>query len=161
MKCLVVVLLGLLGFAVPTIVLAQAPTGAETLALRLRARHARDLPRPAELRSEADLARLRWLAEHDRRMVVRARALLSLVGDRAVSTRALVLRVLDSGAPAMVRAAALRATTGWSIDAAWRARLETWAESSDPRLRAEALARLGADVSLGEATSSSDRSTVD
>lgn len=161
MKLLVVALFGLLAFAVPTVVLAQAPAGTETLALRLRARHARDLPTPAELRSEADLARLRWLAEHDRRIVVRARALLSLVGDRAVSTRALVLRVLDSGAPTMVRAAALRATTGWSIDATWRARLETWAESSDPRLRAEALARLGADVPAGEAPPPSDRSAVD
>ena len=161
MKLLVIALFGLLGFAAPTIVLAQAPAGAETLALRLRARHARDLPRPEDLRSEAELARLRWLAEHDRRLVVRVRALLLLVGDRSATTRALVLRVLDSNAPAMVRAAALRATTGWSIDATWRARLETWAESSDPRLRAEALARLGADVSLGETTSPSDHSTVD
>lgn len=124
--------------------LRGAPEGTETLAMRLRARHVRDLPRAETLRDPADLARLRWLAEHHRRLVVRTRALLLLAHDTSPDTRALVLRVLDSSAPAIVRAAALRATEAWPLDAALRTRLERAAREDDPRLAEPARLRLSA-----------------
>lgn len=124
-----------------------APDGTEALAMRLRARHVRDLPRPETLRDPADLARLRWLAEHHRWLVVRTRALLLLAHDPSADTRVLVLRVLDSAAPAIVRAAALRATEAWSLDAALRARLERLAREDDPRLGDPARRRLSSPAS--------------
>ncbi|MCA9616160.1 MAG: hypothetical protein KC586_25565 [Myxococcales bacterium] len=123
---------------------AQAPAGTETLALRLQARHPRDVPSAERLSSDADRARLRWLAEHHTRPLVRARALLLLASDPSVETRSLVLRVLDSTAPALVRAAALRATRTWTLDAALRARLERLAHEADPRLQRPARERLAA-----------------
>jgi len=122
--------------------LRGAPAGTEALATRLRARHVRDLPRAESLRDPRDLARLRWLAEHHRWLVVRARALLLLAHDTSPDTRSLVLRVLDSSAPAIVRAAALRATTSWALDAALRARLERATREDDPRLSEPARLRL-------------------
>lgn len=122
--------------------LRGAPAGTEALATRLRARHVRDLPRAETLRDPADLARLRWLAEHHRWLVVRTRALLLLAHDSSADTRALVLRVLDSTAPAIVRAAALRATEAWTLDGGLRTRLERAAREDDPRLAEPARLRL-------------------
>jgi len=122
--------------------LQGAPEGTDALATRLRARHARDLPRPETLRDPADLARLRWLAEHHRWLVVRTRALLLLAHDPSADTRTLVLRVLDSDAPVIVRAAALRATESWPLDATLRTRLERAAREDDPRLAEPARLRL-------------------
>jgi hypothetical protein len=121
-----------------------APEGTEALAMRLRARHTRDLPRAETLRDAQDLARLRWLAEHHQWLVVRARALLLLAHDASSDTRALVLRVLDSSAPTIVRAAALRATESWVLDGALRTRLERIAREDDPRLSEPARLRLSA-----------------
>ncbi|MCB9604308.1 MAG: hypothetical protein H6721_15080 [Sandaracinus sp.] len=120
----------------------QAPAGTETLAMRLQARHPRDVPSAERLSNDADRVRLRWLAEHHTRPLVRARALLLLASDPSAETRSLVLRVLDSHAPALVRAAALQATTTWTLDAALRARLERLAHESDPRLQRPARERL-------------------
>ncbi len=122
--------------------LQGAPEGTDALAMRLRARHVRDLPRAETLRDPADLARLRWLAEHHRWLVVRTRALLLLAHDPSADTRTLVLRVLDSDAPAIVRAAALRATASWPLDATLRTRLERAAREDDPRLAEPARLRL-------------------
>ena len=119
-----------------------APAGTDALAARLRARHVRDLPRAETLRAPLDLARLRWLAEHDRWLVVRTRALLLLGTDPAPDTRALILRVLDSTQPAIVRAAALRATEAWSLDRGLRDRLQRLAGEADPRLSEPARCRL-------------------
>ncbi|MCU0672657.1 MAG: hypothetical protein MUE69_07675 [Myxococcota bacterium] len=127
--------------------LPGAPEGTEALAMRLRARHVRDLPRAETLREPADLARLRWLAEHHHWLVVRTRALLLLAHDPSSDTRALVLRVLDSSAPAIVRAAAVRATQSWALDAALRSRLERLAREDDPRLGDPARRRLSAPAS--------------
>ena len=126
-----------------------APEGTEALATRLRARHVRDLPRTEALRDPQDLARLRWLAEHHRWLVVRTRALLLLAHDPSADTRALVLRVLDSSAPAIVRAAALRATESWPLDATLRTRLERAAREDDPRLAEPARLRLSATSTTG------------
>jgi hypothetical protein len=73
---------------------------------------------------------------------VRTRALLLLAHDLSADTRALVLRVLDSTAPAIVRAAALRATESWPLDATLRSRLERLAREDDPRLGDPARRRL-------------------
>lgn len=121
---------------------STAPAGTQALAARLRARHVRDLPRAESLRAPLDLARLRWLAEHDRWLVVRARALLLLATDGAPETHALVLRVLDSTQPAIVRAAALRATEAWPLDRGLRDRLRRLAREADPRLSEPARRRL-------------------
>lgn len=127
--------------------LQGAPEGTDALAMRLRARHVRDLPRAETLRDPADLARLRWLAEHHRWLVVRTRALLLLAHDPSADTRTLVLRVLDSDAPAIVRAAALRATESWTLDAALRSRLERLAREDDRRLGDPARRRLASPAS--------------
>lgn len=123
---------------------AAPPEGAEALAQRLRARHARDLPRAESLRAPEALVRLRWLAERHRLLLVRARALLLLAGDPSPESRAVVLRVLDSNQAALVRAAALRATSSWPLDRDLRVRLERLAAEADPRLHGPARARLAA-----------------
>jgi hypothetical protein len=119
--------------------LQGAPEGTDALAMRLRARHVRDLPRAETLRDPADLARLRWLAEHHRWLVVRTRALLLLAHDPSADTRTLVLRVLDSDAP--------RATESWTLDAALRSRLERLAREDDRRLGDPARRRLASPAS--------------
>lgn len=121
---------------------STAPAGTQALAARLRARHVRDLPRAESLRAPLDLARLRWLAEHDRWLVVRARALLLLATDRAPETHALILRVLDSTQPVIVRAAALQATEAWPLERGLRDRLQRLAREADPRLSEPARRRL-------------------
>jgi hypothetical protein len=121
---------------------AQAPEGSDVLAQRLLARHGRDLPRTDELADPTSVSRLRWLAEHHPRVVVRARALLLLATQEPhADTRALVLRVLDSEAPALVHAAALRACASWPLDAALRTRLRRFADHPDPRLSEPVRAR--------------------
>jgi len=74
---------------------------------------------------------------------VRARALLLLAAHRDARTRALVLRVLDSTEPVIVRAAALRATDGWRMDAGLARRVRRLADERDPRLAEPARKRLG------------------
>lgn len=119
----------------------RAPEGSDVLAQRLLARHTRDLPRPDEVADAVSASRLRWLAEHHPRVVVRARALLLLAPHRDPDTRALVLRVLDAEVPALVHAAALRACASWPLDAALRSRLRRFADHADPRLSGPVRAR--------------------
>lgn len=121
---------------------ADAPAGTEALAARLRARHRRDLPAPEELADATNGARLRWLAEHHPLAMVRARALLLLAVHHDAATRALVLRVLDSEEPVIVRAAALRATDGWPLEAGLARRMRRLADERDPRLAEPARKRL-------------------
>lgn len=122
--------------------LTNAPDGTEALAGRLRARHRRDLPAAEELADATNGARLRWLAEHHPLAMVRARALLLLAVHQDTATRALVLRVLDSDAPVIVRAAALRATDGWRMDEGLARRMRRLAQHADPRLAQPARKRL-------------------
>lgn len=122
--------------------LTDAPTGTEALAARLRARHRRDLPAAEELADATNGARLRWLAEHHSLALVRSRALLLLAVHQDAATRALVLRVLDSDAPVIVRAAALRATDGWRMDDGLARRMRRLAQHADPRLAQPAQKRL-------------------
>lgn len=122
---------------------ADAPAGTEALAARLRARHRSDLPTAEQLADATHGARLRWLAEHHPLALVRARALLLLAAHRDARTRALVLRVLDSTEPVIVRAAALRATDGWRMDAGLARRVRRLADERDPRLAEPARKRLG------------------
>lgn len=122
---------------------ADAPAGTEALAARLRARHRSDLPTAEQLADATHGARLRWLAEHHPLALVRARALLLLAAHRDARTRALVLRVLDSTEPVIVRAAALQATDGWRMDAGLARRVRRLAEERDPRLAEPARKRLG------------------
>ena len=122
--------------------LTDAPAGTEALAARLRARHRRDLPAPEELADATNGVRLRWLAEHHPLAMVRARALLLLAVHPDTATRAVVLRVLDSDAPVIVRAAALRATDGWLMDDGLARRMRRLAQHADPRLAQPAQKRL-------------------
>jgi hypothetical protein len=121
----------------------DAPAGTEALAARLRARHRRDLPAPEQLADATNGARLRWLAEHHPVVVVRTRALLLLAVHHDAATRALVLRILDGDEPAIVRAAALRATDTWPLDEGLARRLRRMARHADPRLAQPARKRLG------------------
>ncbi len=117
--------------------LANAPEGVVRLTAHLRARHARDLPRPAHLASYNDAASaLRWIATHDRRMIVRARALATLQYDASDATRSLLLGVLrDRSAHASLRAAAIMGTEGLSMTEPLRTELAAAQRDRDPRVR--------------------------
>ncbi len=106
----------------------NAPWSARTLAQRLRARHTADLP------TEVDPAAARWVATHDRWLVIRARA-LSMLRDDSEETRALITDVLDDEAshPILLSAAVVagRASSSETLSA----RAAQFADHPDPRVR--------------------------
>lgn len=118
----------------PTVDWGDAPFAARTLAQRLRARHTRDLPAGEPIDPHA----LRWVATHDRWMVVRARA-LSLADDASPEMRALIVPLLAEPAthPLMLCGAldASRAFVGDPEIDALRGQLQT---HDDPRVRRRA-----------------------
>jgi hypothetical protein len=105
-----------------------APWSARTLAQRLRARHAADLP------TEVDPAAARWVATHDRWLVIRARA-LSMLRDDSEATHALIADVLDDEASHPVLLSAAVAAARASSSETLAARAAEFAEHPDPRVR--------------------------
>jgi hypothetical protein len=128
----------------PTEATADAPPSAEAIASLLGARHVEDLPDEATLaRHEDPAAALRWIASHDGRMVIRARALSSLRFYDDDATRAHLLEVLRSDdAHPVLEAAAAEGTARLTLDDELRQALASARAGGDPRVERAVDARL-------------------
>ena len=141
----------------PTVEAREAgpPGSADTLRPLLMARHAKDLPSPrSSARHDDAAAGLRWLAEHDDLVVVRARALLLLRHFPDADTEVLLLRQLDDAdSHQQLRAAAVRALSGFDLDARADLRAKAAAAVKSPDLPvAVSAARVLRDVDADDLT---------
>jgi len=112
---------------------SSAPASVQGITGLLLARHADDLPAKATLEKHPEAAAaLRWIAQHDERLIVAARALEALGYWPDDANRVFLLGVAaDTAVPVKSRAAAWRALAAWpASDAALTAAAQK--ASGDP-----------------------------
>ena len=98
---------------------ADRPASVDGIVGLLLARHAEDLPEKATLDAHAEAPEtLRWIALHDERLIIQARALEALGLWPDDTNRAFLLRVAsDSTAQVKSRAAAWKGLAAWDLKA--------------------------------------------
>lgn len=116
----------------------EVPAAVQPVRSLLQARHPADLPDRATLDAHGAPAPLHWLAENDRHLVIRERALTLLASYDDGTTVDVCRRVFRSEVAAPVRAAAIRCAAAQS-DVDVQEQLLTALEDPDPRVGLAAL----------------------